>query len=203
MEQYMKNRFPFIGVDATERREALKSFNQSNPWHPDMNELRAFVLSCWELPWREMHYCGQEELYRHRKHWGATILPLFEHLITNQSWWDSVDYIASKILGHHFQKHPGQIRPAVSKWLKGQNMWLLRCSLLFQLKHKTQTDEALLAELVEKLASHHDFFIRKAIGWALREYGKTNPEFVLNIVSQLEMSGLSKREATRLLNKYS
>ncbi len=197
----MKNRFPFLGIGATERRSALKSYNQSKPWHPQLDELSDFVTACWEIPYREIHYCAQEELFRYRKCWNSEMLPLFEHLITHQSWWDSVDFLASNVLGYHFRKYPEQIRPAVNKWLKGQNLWLMRSTLLFQLRYKAETDEAVLTELVEELADHPDFFIRKAIGWALREYGKTNPAFVTKTVGQVEMSGLSKREATRLLSK--
>ena len=108
-----------------------------------------------------------------------------------------MDYIASNLVGSYFNIYPGKIRETTDRWMASQNMWLQRTCLLFQLKYKNKTDESLLSGFIDQLTGSKEFFIRKAIGWSLREYSKTNPDFVLSFVRARELSGLSEREALK------
>ena len=124
---------------------------------------------------------------------------LFEHLIVTKSWWDSMDGIASWCVGEHFKRFPKLIKPFTEKWMKSKNMWLQRTVILFQLGYKDKTDVNLLFKNIQKLMDSKEFFIRKAIGWALREYSKTDAQAVMNFVENNEIASLSKREALKWL----
>jgi len=112
-------------------------------------------------------------------------------------WWDSVDVIAPKILGAWFKLYPEQIKPAIAQWLKSDNIWLQRSCLLFQLKYKEKTDTQFLTSVIDQLKDSNEFFIKKAIGWVLREYAKTDSEFVKEFVNSRQLSSLSRREALK------
>lgn len=201
MEAYMKNHFQFFGIKSNERRELLRQYlKDNNP--PDLNELKAFVLQCWEFPEREMQYCAMETAFRYRKTATPNSILFYEQLITSKSWWDSVDFIAPKLAGDYLKKHPSEIEETTDRWLNSSNLWLKRSALLFQLKYKETTDTVLLVRCIKSLAHEKDFFIRKAIGWILREYSKTDASFVRNLTESTPLSPLSKREAMKWLNRH-
>lgn len=201
MEAYMKNHFQFFGIKSTERRELLSHFLK-NQDPPDLTQLRTFVLQCWEYPEREMQYCALETAFRYRKTADSNSLMFYEQLITSKSWWDSVDFIAPKLVGDYLKKNPSEIASTTERWLQSGNLWLKRSALLFQLKYKETTDTALLVHCIESLANEKEFFIRKAIGWVLREYSKTDPSFVRKLTESTPLSPLSKREAMKWLNRH-
>jgi len=124
-------------------------------------------------------------------------------MITTKSWWDTVDFIAAKLVGDYFKKYPNQIGKYIQKWINSDNMWLQRTAILFQLKYKNQLDPKLLKYIIQSQLGSNEFFINKAIGWVLREYSKTNPTWVFNFVNTNEkgLSNLSKTEALRLMKK--
>jgi len=122
-------------------------------------------------------------------------------MICQKSWWDTVDLIATNLVGKLFQKFPELILYYITKWATSENLWLQRTTLLFQIKYKDKTDAALLFKLIESFAGHPDFFIRKAIGWALREYSRTDPQLVAEFVKNHQLSSLSTKEAVKLLKK--
>ena len=124
---------------------------------------------------------------------------LFEQLIITKSWWDSVDGLASWMVGEHFKRFPHQRDQYIDKWMKSGNMWLQRTCLLFQLGYKDKTDEILMGSIIMSLNGSKEFFIDKAIGWILREYSKTDFQAVINFVDNNELSNLSKREALKWL----
>ena len=103
-------------------------------------------------------------------------------MILNKSWWDTVDYIASNLVGVHFQKYPDLMYPVTEKWMNSGNIWLQRTSLLFQLKYKKKTDVMLMTNYIQQLQGSKEFFINKAIGWILREYSKTDGDWVRDYV---------------------
>ena len=111
----------------------------------------------------------------------------------------NLHFIAVNLLGSYFKKYPEQIEIYVEKWLKSNNIWLQRSAVLFQLKYKQQLDTELLSYVINNLLGSKEFFINKAIGWILREYGKTNPKWVLEFIDKTTLSNLSRREAVRLL----
>ena len=124
-----------------------------------------------------------------------------EFMIINKSWWDTVDMIASHLVGTHFKRFPGLIPAYTEKWMASGNFWLQRTALLFQLKYKKETDVELMSDLIKRLAGEKEFFIRKAIGWVLREYSKTDPEIVINFVENQQLSNLSRTEALKVNNR--
>ena len=127
-------------------------------------------------------------------------IELFELMITNKSWWDTVDLIATNLVGAYFKLFPEQIIPVTKKWMNSDNMWLQRTCLIFQLKYKEEIDTDLLTDYILQLKDTKEFFINKAIGWILREYTRKNPEWVIDFVNKYELSNLSKREALKLIN---
>jgi len=198
-EAYLRNQFTFIGIKTPLRRALQKHLLTKNAL-PSKNEVNTIVLELYQLPEREYHYFAMELLYKYKKEYVKEDILLFEHIITNHSWWDTVDFIAAKILGAYFKSFPENRVEQTTKWLKQKNeMWLHRSALLFQLKYKDETDTKLLSYFIENLSSSKEFFIQKAIGWVLREYSKTNPEWVSNYVAKTTLAPLSKKEALRLI----
>ena len=128
-------------------------------------------------------------------------IEFIEFMIVNKPWWDTVDWVASHHAGTYFKMFPHLIREKTGAWMNSENIWLQRSALLFQLKYKRHTDEKLLFDYILKLKDSKEFFIRKAIGWALREYSKTAPESVVHFVETTELSGLSRREALKWLKR--
>jgi 3-methyladenine DNA glycosylase AlkD len=200
MAAYMKNHFVFFGIKATERRALLKAFVAEHP-KISKSEMLQLVEQCWQMPEREMQLCGMELLLRHRKQWDADYFALFEKMIAQKSWWDTVDFIAANLVGAYLKTHPEVIEQSVARWLQSNNLWLMRTAILFQLKYKASTDEALLFGLCSRLKESKEFFIRKAIGWSLREYSKTKPDAVQQFVAQTDLHSFSKREALKWLNR--
>lgn len=198
---YMKNRFDFFGLKAPERRNLYRNLLQKETL-PSKSEAIETVKELYVHPQRELHYFAMELIFRYRKVYETEDISCIEFMITENSWWDTVDFIADKIAGSYFMKFPSQIIPVTSAWMQSGNFWLQRSALLFQLKYKEKTDTELLAKYILQLAGEKEFFIRKAIGWVLREYAKTDPEWVKAFVSTNEnlLSGLSQREALKNLN---
>ena len=121
-----------------------------------------------------------------------------EWMITHNSWWDSVDSTNSNVISKFFLKYPEHIAAYTLKWNRSNNNWLKRMSILFQLTYKKNTNTVLLAAYIENAINEEDFFIRKAIGWALRAYAYTDPKWVIHFVkAHPNLSPLSKREALK------
>ena len=193
---YMKNISAFYGIKAPDRRNMLSVFIKQYGM-PETSILKDVVMSAWGHPMREMHYAAMEILFKNRKKSEPDWIQLYEYMILNKSWWDTIDYISPHCLSYHFNQFPELLMPTINRWIDSENIWLQRSCILFQLKAKEKTDEILLFQLIKRLSNHKEFFIRKAIGWALREYAKTNPEAVITFVDSTVLSGLSKREALK------
>ncbi len=194
MGRYMRSLFPFYGIKSPERREIYKEFTKTNGLIPNANKTEIVQL-CWQAPQREYQLFAMELLGRTVKKESKNIIDLYEYMIINKSWWDTVDYIAINLAGVYFRNYPELIVEFTSRWMKSDNIWLHRSCILFQLKYKTQVDTKLLCSFISKLYKSKEFFIQKAIGWVLREYSKTNPAFVIDYVANNEIAPLSKREA--------
>lgn len=200
MEKYMLGQFRFLGIKSPERKQLLRQFLQ-NHGYPDAAHLETFVKQLWQTPGRELQYATMEIASRKTFLKDSERIILIEWMITHESWWDTVDYIASNIAGVWFKLHPQEILPVTSRWMASGNIWLQRTCLLFQLKYRHETDAGLLFGFIEQLASEKEFFIRKAIGWALREYSKTEPAAVIQFVEKQTLSPLSRREALKVILK--
>jgi 3-methyladenine DNA glycosylase AlkD len=198
MSRYMKNRFDFFGINSPLRKDIFSRHKQKYGLIPEGEE-KEIVTWCWEAPQREYQYFAMDFLARKKNKADKKIIGLYEYMITHKSWWDTVDLIASHLVGAYFKRFPESIPEITGRWMNSGNMWLQRTCLLFQLKYKEDTDTKLLSSFIGKLAFSEEFFIRKAIGWALREYSKTNPDFVIGFVRDNKTSGLSEREALKWL----
>lgn len=199
MEAYMKDKFKFFGIKTPDRRAMLKEFYQIHGV-PQIDVVDEYVKVLWQLPEREMQLTAQEIAGKYMKKAPPQKIEFYEYMIVNKSWWDTVDYIAIWLVGTLFKNHPEMIEEYVEKWMNSGNFWLQRTAILFQRNYKENTDEALLFNLCERLSGEKEFFIRKAIGWALREYSKTNPEAVIDFVHSHKLSPLSSKEALRRID---
>ena len=195
---YMRNQFEFYGLKTQERREIQKPFLQKE-FLPSKDNMEIIVRKLWSLPQRDFHLVGQELVMKYHKNFTKQDIDLIQFLLINNSWWDTVDYISVHILGSYFKKFPEEINNVCQRWMLEDNIWLHRACLLFQLKWKKEIDAKLMASHINQLLGSKEFFINKAIGWVLREYSRTNPEWVLEFVEQTELHSLSRREALRLI----
>ena len=195
---YMKGKFDYYGIRAPKLKEIEKPFIQKE-FLPKKAELEILLKTLWQKPQREFQYVGIHLLYKFRKQIEIDDIKLFEYLITEKSWWDTVDGIAPKLVGDYFMKFPTQRDVYAEKWLNSDNIWLQRSCLICQLFYKEAVDTVFLSNVIERLLGSKEFFINKAIGWMLRQYSRTNPAWVVEFVSQTDLHSLSRREALRLI----
>ncbi len=198
MAKYMKNQFPFLGIKTPARRRLMRLFYQESgiltePFQEDL------VLDLWEQEEREYQYAALDYIRCSLKKLDKTDLPLLEKLLTTKSWWDTVDNLAQHPVGTIALKYPEVIPATIVGWAFGNHLWLQRAALLFQLKYKERTDERLLYAFIKRHSASKEFFIQKAIGWALREYSKTNPESVRKFIANNELPKLSVREGSKYI----
>jgi 3-methyladenine DNA glycosylase AlkD len=200
MSKYMRTIFPFFGIKTAERRQILKKLWKTNQQEVSQNS-RQIALELFQKQQREFHYCAVEILIQelNRKYIKEDI-QLIEKLIITNSWWDSVDFLAKYLLGNYLLQFPEETDSVILKFSNSVNMWLNRSAILFQLGYKEKTNFEVLKLVCEKHKMSTEFFIQKAIGWALREYAKTNPEAVRSFVAQTVLMPLSKKEALKNLS---
>ncbi|AGK56114.1 DNA alkylation repair protein [Bacillus sp. 1NLA3E] len=198
MEKYMKNKFPFLGIKKPERQPILKNFyHQSGILKEAFQE--EFIYELWDQPEREYQYVALEYITKMMKQLNKNHISLMSDLITTKSWWDTVDTLAAHPVGHIAAKSPELIPSFISGWSEHENMWLRRTAILFQLKYKEATNEEILYRFILANADSKEFFIQKAIGWALREYSKTNQESVRKFISTSTLMPLSVREGSKYI----
>lgn len=194
----MKGHFEFYGLTSPIRKELQRPFLVKN-YLPSKSDLEKIVKPLWQQPQREVQYFAQELVQKYSKQFEKEDIELFEYMVSQKSWWDTVDFIASNILGPYFTKFPEERKPHVKKWISSNNLWLQRSAVIFQLKYKHDVDTELLSYAIYKLLGSKEFFINKAIGWSLRQYGKFNPGWVKDFVLRTPLEPLSRREALKLL----
>ncbi|MBL7810689.1 MAG: DNA alkylation repair protein [Bacteroidetes bacterium] len=196
MAAYMKNHFIFFGIPKTVRVEISKPFLLAH-FKKDWPVLLPILKDLWEKPEREFHYTAME-LMRKSKCWKhKESIRFFEKCILSHTWWDSVDAIAAHMVGGYFSCYPEQRNQYIEKWMQSDSFWLQRTCLLFQLNYKERTDSGLLFACIVPLLHSKEFFIQKAIGWALRQYARINPDVVLAFVDSHPLKPLSRREALK------
>ncbi len=201
-KRYLKNKFEFFGLTTPQRRSIQKPFLQKE-YLPSKTKLKNIIIELWQKPEREFQHFALDLSYKYLKQIEEDDIELFEYMILNKSWWDTVDGVAPKLVAEYFKKFPQQRETYTSKWLNSGNIWLQRSSLIFQLFYKEDLDTLFLEHAINQLLKSKEFFINKAIGWILRQYSRTNPGWVEEFVDKTELSGLSKREALRLINPSS
>ena len=195
-KKYLKDQFECLGLTSKVRREILKDFLKKYGV-PPIHQMEGISNYMWNLPEREFQHTAIDILDKVKKHLRKNDIEWIEKLIVQKSWWDTVDALAAWIVGSYFRLYPQAVIPVTEKWMNSGNMWLQRTSLIFQLKYKAGTDKELLSDYILRLAHRKEFFIRKAIGWALREYSKTNKQWVRSFIEENELSPLSYREASK------
>lgn len=200
MAAYMKTTQAFFGVPATARREIARALKKEFP-PADQGEYETLVLALWNRPRREEQYLAVSLAQAFRSYINPSSMPLYERLIREGAWWDFVDDVAVHLVGDVYRRFRNEIEPWVDRWIIDGDFWIRRSAMLSHLQHKEFTDRDRLFRYCRACLHEKEFFIRKAIGWVLREYSKTDPEAVRAFVNehQSQMSGLSIREATRLL----
>ncbi|MFD3806583.1 DNA alkylation repair protein [Streptomyces sp. NPDC058611] len=197
MAAYMKGVSPFLGLPTPLRRELSKAVTQDTPV-PREADCAALALRCWRLPEREYRYFAVDYLRRHVSRCSSALLPVVRHLVVTDPWWDTVDLLAAHTVGPLVAADPA-LRTDMDEWIGDEDLWVARTALLHQLRHKDATDTGRLFGYCRRQAGHPDFFIRKAIGWSLREYARTDADAVRAFVEaeRPRLSPLSVREALK------
>ena len=199
MQAYMKSVMPYRGVPMPKVRSITKAAAREHP-PLTLDELETVVRTLWdEAEFREERYAASGLLATKIGTGRLELVPLYEHLATTGAWWDHVDDLAHRIAELH-DAHPAETAAIVRRWSTVADFWLRRLAIISQLGRKDRTDPALLAEVIEPNIAEREFFVRKAIGWALREYARVEPDWVRTFVADHDdLSGLSKREALKHL----
>ena len=201
MAAYMKTSMPFYGVQAGPRDQIVKTI-ASDIHLSSHDDYVALIEALWNLPHREEKYIAIRLARRFKPFITPASLPLYERLIRDGAWWDFVDELATHLVGTVLKNSPDQTWPTLDRWLHDPDLWIRRAALLAQNRLKSHTDPQKLFAYCLHLADEEDFFIRKAIGWALREYARTAPEAVRDFLNTHAdaLSPLSVREASKHLN---
>ena len=198
MAAYQQHRFAFLGIGASQRRAAAKFFVAAGRGATS-SELFDAADACWEQPEREFHYVGTDLLVRWVRSIDSSDLGRVERLIRTHSWWDTVDALAANVVGPMIAAD-ASLSATMDRWIDDE-LWIARAAILHQLKFRERTDADRLFGYIDRRAAETDFFMRKAAGWALREYAKTDPGAVRDYVDSRHdrLSGLTRREALKHL----
>ena len=200
MKAYMRDQFPFLGIKTPQRRALLREWISEHGL-PPLKDLRDVLLGLWALPEREFQYAALGLLGKFEQELPADFIDTIETLLTTKSWWDTVDSLATQTVGIHFRRFPNVRERTLARWRESDHLWLRRTCILFQNKYKTETDFDLLKTIIHENLGSKEFFINKAIGWALREYTRVDPQGVRSFVAATPLAPLSAREALKWLNR--
>jgi 3-methyladenine DNA glycosylase AlkD len=200
-QAYMKSAILSLGVRVPEVRRCVVAAAAAFPFNSS-GQLRATVLVLWrEAQWREEQYAAIDLTGLRLVAKDPLMLPVYEEIIRTGAWWDFVDGVSPRICGL-LLAHRAMMTPVLLRWSTDEDFWIRRAAITSQLKAKSATDTDLLCAAIKANLDDPEFFIRKAIGWALREYAKTDPAWVRSFVTEhaSQLSPLSRKEALRRLN---
>lgn len=197
MAAYMKGLFPFLGIGKPERAALQRGFLRRAKKAGVVD--RDLVARLWALPEREFQYLAVDYLIALSGGLAEEDIGLLAGLVADKSWWDTVDALAANVVGPLGARHPELVDSHIMAWATGENIWLARTAILFQLKYKERTDTRVLARVIGLTCGTREFFLNKAIGWALREYSKTDREWVRAFVAGAGLHPLSVREGSKYL----
>jgi 3-methyladenine DNA glycosylase AlkD len=200
-QAYMKSEMPFYGVPAPAQKRLWREVFTAHPLKSSA-EWQRVVLGLWRpASFREERYAavGLASDRRYLSHRTPDVIPMLEEMIVTGAWWDYVDALAGHPLGDVLVSDPPRVARLMRRWAKDADMWKRRSAILCQLRRKGETDLDLLYDCIEPNLAGREFFIRKAIGWALRQYAWTDPREVKRYVkaNRMRLSPLSFREATK------
>ncbi len=204
MQAYMKSEMPYLGVQTPDHRRICRAVFKAHPIE-SFEIWRDTVLTLWrEARYREERYAAiaLAGANAYKPFRTVRALLMYKEMIVTGAWWDYVDAIATRELGDILRASPGRMSAILRKWATGENIWLRRSAIIAQLNFKSETDLTLLYDCIHPSLNRTEFFLRKGIGWALRQYARTNPAWVLQYVrdNEPELSPLSKREALKRLS---
>lgn len=199
MKKYMRDQFEYLGIKSPQVKALFRQAVKENGL-PSPEELDQIVRELWELPQREFQYLAISLMERLEKKLSSNAIKTLEFMIVHKSWWDTVDNI-SHVVGVHFKRYPGMREKYLAKWRASNNIWLRRTAILFQLDYKEETNFDLLGEIIQENLGSTEFFINKAIGWALRQYARIDPNAVNKFVKSTPLHPLSRREALKHLEE--
>ena len=196
MKAYMKNKFEFLGVKTPARRKLVKAFFKQQT---DSVIDWVFINESWDNPYRELQYAALDYLEIRKKLLTPSDLPRLKKLAQIKSWWDTIDFL-DRLVGSIIARFP-ETKEIILAWSRDEDIWLRRLAIDHQLLRKEETDTELLEKILVNNLGQTEFFINKAIGWALRDYSKTNPDWVRDFIERhrAEMATLSIREGSKYL----
>ncbi len=200
MKAYMRDQFAYLGIKMPHQRVLLRDFITEHGL-PELAELPAVLLELWALPEREFRYAALGQLGKFEQSLPAEFIETIEVLLTTKSWSDTVDPLATQTVGTHFRRYPAMQAKTLGRWRYSDHIWLRPTCLLFQNKYKSEVDFDLLKSIICENLGSTEFFINKAIGWALREYTRFDPDGVRAFVAETPLAPLSAREALKWLNQ--
>lgn len=196
MSAYMRYQFPFYGIPASLRQDiALPVFKAYPP--ESAAELHSLARAMWQKPEREWHYTGILLISKYKKLWTPDLIELLHDLLLQHSWWDSVDGLCSNCVAPYFQRFGDKRFDVLDAWEKSGHMWLIRVCIIHQLSYRKASNLTYLKGIVARQRHSDEFFIQKAIGWALRQYAKTDPAWVMDFTATHTLKPLSLREAIK------
>ncbi|MDR0861628.1 MAG: DNA alkylation repair protein [Oscillospiraceae bacterium] len=197
MSAYMRNQFQYLGIKTPLRRELSKEFLRAAKKAEGVDW--AFVNDCWANQYRELQYLAVTYLDCVKDRLTPNDIPRLKKLVVTKSWWDTIDGL-DRIVGHVALGY-AEVNTVLLEWSVDDNIWLRRIAIDHQLLRKERTDTALLAEIIGNNLGQTEFFINKAIGWSLREYSKTNPDWVRDFIASHRdgLAPLSVREASKYI----
>lgn len=201
MAKYMKGQFDFFGVKSPLCKEILASLVKKHR-PSDKQKLLLLVNALWNEPERELQFFACNLLIHNIRILSPEDLPFLLSLAIRKSWWDTIDTLATRIIGPILLSDPTHHKRISKQWIHDPIFWIQRIALLYQLKWKSETTPEHIFALIRHVADEKEFFIRKAIGWILREYSKTNANAVQRFIKETELSPLSRREALKWLNNH-
>lgn len=201
MQKYMKSAMPYRGVNAPAQR---KIYTEALKKYPVLSFVQylEIISELWNnAEYREERYAAFYIADRYKKYQTMEAVPLYRSMIISGAWWDLVDGIATHLMGKLLEKYPQEMKTILCGWIDDNNLWIRRTAILSQNRLKDKTDWEMLKSFCEKSLHEQTFWIRKAIGWALREYSKTNPRAVRDFVEQYspQMSSVSLKEALKYI----
>ncbi|NND93259.1 MAG: DNA alkylation repair protein [Flavobacteriales bacterium] len=194
MKAYMRNKFEFLGIKSKARKITQAPFIKD--WLISKQLDKELVYCLWRRTEREMQYVAMDYLARTKRYWHSKDLAFFKELIENKSWWDSVDFLAATCVGGIVRLYP-ELEKEMDEWNREENLWVIRTSILYQLKYKDEMNEQRLSRFILAHSDSKEFFIQKAAGWILREYAKFNPSWVSDFVRSNHLAPLTQREALK------
>ena len=197
MRAYMRNQFQFLGISTPRRRTICTPYfkqakkSQVVDWN--------FINICWANPYRELQYVAKDYLVAMQGSLTPLDIPKIRQLAVTKSWWDTIDGL-DRTVGDIVFSYP-DMNGLMLHWSIDENIWLRRIAIDHQLSRKEKTDTELLGKIIENNFGSGEFFINKAVGWALREYSKTNPQWVREFIRKNgeKMAKLSIREASKYI----